>query len=412
MEKKDKYYELKVMTLLSLGFGMVGIDRYIIYPLFPLIAKDLGLNYQHLGLISAVLALTWGTAAIFAGRWSDRYGEKAVLIPSVIVFSLLVMVSGWASSLASLLLIRGLMGIAEGAYVPASVMAGTRVSDPSRVGLSVGIQQMSAALLGPGLTPILATQLLMVVPSWHWVFAIVAIPGFILAYLLARVLKPTKPLARVVTSKEAKPSVMASWKELLGFRNVRVNAVVMVCWLSCLMSLATLLPSYLTDHLHLSMTQMGTVLSASGVGGVLGVLLLPALSDRVSRKGLIVVSSFLQVVALWIFSKTGAEPVMLFILLMAVSFFCAGIIAITMGPMTSASVPAHLASSATGVVIGCGEILGGAAAPALAGFMVLRTGIDMLPVFAGVATCVGFLISLLFMREPGKTVAEPVAQAA
>ena len=177
MEKKDKYYELKVMTLLSLGFGMVGIDRYIIYPLFPLIAKDLGLNYQHLGLISAVLALTWGTAAIFAGRWSDRYGEKAVLIPSVIVFSLLVMVSGWASSLASLLLIRGLMGIAEGAYVPASVMAGTRVSDPSRVGLSVGIQQMSAALLGPGLTPILATQLLMVVPSWHWVFAIVAIPG-------------------------------------------------------------------------------------------------------------------------------------------------------------------------------------------------------------------------------------------
>ena len=74
MEKKDKHYELKAILLLSLGFGMVGVDRYIIYPLFPLISKDLGLNYNHLGMISAVLALTWGIAAIFAGRWSDRYG--------------------------------------------------------------------------------------------------------------------------------------------------------------------------------------------------------------------------------------------------------------------------------------------------------------------------------------------------
>lgn len=412
MKKNDKNYELKAILLLSLGFGMVGVDRYIIYPLFPLISKDLGLNYNHLGMISAVLALTWGIAAIFAGRWSDRYGEKAVLIPSVIIFSVLVMVSGFASSLASLLIIRALMGVAEGAYVPASVIAGTRASDPSRVGLNVGLQQMSAALLGPGLTPILATQLLLVVPSWHWVFAIVAIPGFVLAYLLARVLKARPAVTVEVNPAAIESKTRASWKELWDYRNVRINAVAMVCWLSGIMSLATLLPSYFTDYLHLSLTQMGTVLSAAGLGGVIGVLVLPALSDRVSRKLLIVASSFIQLVVLWLFAQTGADPVTLFVLVMINSFFAAGVVAITMGPMTSASVPDRLANSATGLVIGCGEILGGAAAPFIAGMLVQNIGIDKLPWFAGAATAIGFLVSLIFMKEPKRIVREvPVLEA-
>lgn len=401
MDKKDKYYEFKVILLLSLGFGMVGVDRYIIYPLFPLISKDLGLNYHHLGMISAVLALTWGIAAIFAGRWADRYGEKKVLIPSVIVFSVLVLVSGLATSLASLLIIRALMGVAEGAYVPASVIAGTRASDPSRIGLAVGLQQMSSALLGPGLTPILATQLLQVVPSWHWVFAIVALPGFILAYLLAKVLRPTPGAAPVaVAAGHALAQEKASWAELWSYRNLRVNAVAMACWLSGLMSLATLLPSYFMDHLHLSLTQMGTVLSAAGLGGVIGVLVLPALSDRMSRKTVIVFSSFVQLVILWQLARTGAQPMALFALVLVNAFFAGGAIAVTMGPMTSASVPDRLASSATGLVIGCGEIFGGALAPFVAGMLVQQVGIDKLPLFAGAVTGVGFLVSLFFMKEP------------
>ena len=31
----DKSYELKVVILLTLGFGLVGLDRWIIAPLFP-----------------------------------------------------------------------------------------------------------------------------------------------------------------------------------------------------------------------------------------------------------------------------------------------------------------------------------------------------------------------------------------
>ena len=112
---------------------------------------------------------------------------------------------------------------------------------------------------------------------------------------------------------------------------------------------------------------------------------------------------------LWFFARTGAEPVALFALVLVNSFFAAGVIAVTMGPMTSSSVPDRLASSATGLVIGCGEIFGGAAAPFVAGMLMQQYGIDRLPLFAGVVTGIGFLVSLIFMKEPKRAVANPAS---
>src|SRR5208337_1970679 len=82
-----KGYEFKAVALMALGLGVVGFDRFIINPLFPIIQKDLGLSYQDLGLISAVLALTWGVASIFSGQIADRLGHKPVMVVATLVFS-------------------------------------------------------------------------------------------------------------------------------------------------------------------------------------------------------------------------------------------------------------------------------------------------------------------------------------
>ena len=47
----DTSYEWKAVTLLGLGFGLVGLDRWIIAPLLPSIMKDLNLNQQDAGTI-------------------------------------------------------------------------------------------------------------------------------------------------------------------------------------------------------------------------------------------------------------------------------------------------------------------------------------------------------------------------
>jgi hypothetical protein len=52
---------------MTIGLGLVGLDRFIINPLFPVMQKELGLNYQDEGLLSVVLALAWGVASAFSG---------------------------------------------------------------------------------------------------------------------------------------------------------------------------------------------------------------------------------------------------------------------------------------------------------------------------------------------------------
>jgi MFS family permease len=142
----DGAYEFKVVALMTIGFGLVGLDRFIINPLFPVIQKELNLNYQDLGLISGILALAWGLSSAMSGPMSDRYGRKRVLVPAVVMFSLLVASTGLATGLFSLLLIRGLMGLAEGAYVPSSIVATIEASNKWRLPLLAWGSAPSSAL--------------------------------------------------------------------------------------------------------------------------------------------------------------------------------------------------------------------------------------------------------------------------
>ena len=88
-----------------------------------------------------------------------------------------------------------------------------------------------------------------------------------------------------------------------------------------------------------------------------------------------------------------------------VSAAISGVVAITVGPFINASVPRSLAATATGVVAGLGEIVGGAGAPALAGAVAEAYGIQAVPYVALGAAGFGLVIVLFGMKEPGATAA-------
>jgi MFS family permease len=202
LQNWDSSYEKKVIPLLAVGFGLVGLDRWIISPLFPVMMEDLNLNYQDLGLIVAVLGVFWGFFAIIMGGISDKVGRRIILVPSMVIFSLLVGFTGLAAGLISLLVIRSLMGVFEGAFCSVSVAATAEASHPKRRGFNMGLQQSTFALFGLGFGPIIATQLLGIVPSWKWVFVIVAIPGLIVAYLIHRTVREPSFLMAATETRE------------------------------------------------------------------------------------------------------------------------------------------------------------------------------------------------------------------
>jgi MFS family permease len=393
----DRSYEIKAVALLAAGFGVVGLDRFIINPLFPTMQKELGLSYQDLGSISAVLALTWGVASIFSGQISDRIGHKPVLVVSAIVFSVLVATTGFAGGLMSLIALRAMMGVAEGAYAPASITATVEASKSSRIGLNVGLQQMASPLLGLGFGPLIAVALLKVLPSWHYVFAVVAIPGFIIALLMARVIRHDPPHSAADHTTEK----TIGFLHALGNRNVIFNIVAMCLYLATLIVLSAFLPSYLTDYLKLDMDQMGIVLAGQGLGSFVGMVAIPALSDRLGRKPVLIVALAVEFVALIALMGIGASPLTLFLTIFIIIFMNAGAVAITVGPLTSASVPPAIAATATGLVVGVGEIFGGALAPAVAGGLADAMGLPVIIKMGVVAIGLAFFVVLFGVKEPG-----------
>lgn len=395
----DSRYEWKAVLLLAFGFGLVGLDRFIILPLFPAIMKDLALDYQDLGNISAVLALAWGLSSILIGGISDRVGRRKVLIPSVIVFSLLAGVSGLASGVGSLLLIRAVMGISEGAFTTTSIATNAEISHPLRRGRNMGIQLGFFPLIGLGLAPIIATQLLQVVPSWRWVFAIVSLPGFVLAWFIYRHLKETVPSVATPRQQIAPAAEKHNWLAALRYRNLPLNIVCMCCALTCLFVVSVMTPNYLTDYLHLSLSQMGFIMSAIGLGGFAGDMIMPALSDRLGRKPVVLFSFLATAVFLWLLINTGPSPLQLFVLLFLTTFFNFSMICMINGPLTSEAVPASLIATATGLVVGIGELFGGGIAPALAGFIAQKYGIEKTLLLALSSLGVGLLIALLLKES-------------
>lgn len=368
-----KGYEWKAVTLMSLGFGLVGVDRFIIVPLMPVLQRDLHLDYQDLGIITGALAIAWGISALFTGNLSDRFGFKRVLVPSLVAFSVIAGLSGLATGIGTLILARAAMGLAEGAFTPASIIATMDASPPKRHGRNVGIQQTMHVLLGLGLAPIAVTQLLKVM-DWPWIFLLVALPGVIIALLVQKVLR--QPIAeQSATHTVTRDLCEYRWYEVFKYRNVPLAVLCQLFWLTCGTIVAALFPSYLVDYLHLPIDEMGFVLSSMGFGGAIGALLLPALSDRAGRKLVMLLSALLAFAAFWTFLQAGANTAMLFLSLMTAMGSLITLLTLTVGPITAESVPAKLMATSSGIVIGIGEILGGGLAPAFAGYIAKHFGI-------------------------------------
>ncbi|WP_250490712.1 MFS transporter [Caballeronia sp. INML2] len=386
-------YEWKAVTLLALGFGLVGLDRWLIAPLFPAIMKDLHLTAQDVGNCIGVLGLSWGVFAALMGGISDKIGRRKVLIPAIIAFSLLSGFSGVAGGLASLIAVRALMGVAEGSFCPTSFAATADASHPKRRGFNLGLQQSGFALFGLALSPIIATQLLNVV-SWRWVFALVSVPGLILGLLMFFVIREPRAIEPASTDRQATVAE-GNWRDVLKRRNIPVAMIALFCAMTGVFVLGAMLPLYLTEYLSLDTQRMGIVVSAIGFGGFVGQFGLPGLSDIVGRRLASIAGFAGTAVMLYVFRGLGAQPLVLFVVLFVASFFTLGLVSLLSGPVATEAAPVGMVSTAIGIVVGAGEIFGGGVAPALAGFVATRFGIQNILWLPICAVLLGIGVSLL-----------------
>jgi MFS family permease len=407
----DTSYEWKIILLLSLTFGLVGLDRFVL----PIIlqspnstmARDLGLTPQDGGTLAGYLGMAWGISAFVMGYLADKVGRRAVLVPAIVVFSLMSAFSGMVGSITALVLVRVIMGVAEGPVASTGVAVAVEASKPARRGLNNGIFQCMISLFGLALAPLIATRLLNEY-SWHTVFMLVGAPGIILAVIMWFVVR--EPLKRMA-SGHGGGGGGAPFMSMFAHRNAKVAPLTLICAMGGIFVIAAMLTAYLTAPvgagLGLDPIVAGNVFSAVGIGGCIGQFAMPALSDIIGRKLSTLASYILAAVSLYFFTQAGPEnTTVLWMLLFFASLFNFAALAILAGPVAAEAAPPGMLASMAGFVIFAGEFVGGGVAPIIAGGLASNPayGLKGALYFAAAGLVVGFIVAL-FLKEtaPRKT---------
>ena len=392
-------YENRLVAILGLTFGIVFLDRNAASFLAPFIVQELHLTNTQVGLLAAVLSLSWAVSGYVVGLTSDKTGRrKAYLVASVLVFSVASFLSGLASSFLILLGARLLMGIAEGPVLPIAQSLVALESSPHRRGLNAGLMQnVCSALLGTTIAPIVLVALANSY-GWRSAFFIAGVPGLIMALLVAKYLRepkvsaPTRPAA---TERIATDDV--SLARLLLTRNVTLCtfiACLMVAW----MVLGwTFLPLFYVNIRQFSTAQMSVLMGVMGICAAVCGFIVPALSDKFGRKP--VVSFFCFLGALTPLAAIYySGPIPMLAALVFIGWSAAGTFPVFMATIPSETISAKYLSTVISMVMGVGEIVGGVAAPTFSGMLADRHGL-VLPIAIQVVCALTAGLLALFLKE-------------
>jgi len=393
-----KRYENTLVAILFFTWGTVFLDRMSQLYLAPYFAPEFHLSREQIGTLASALAIAWAASTLFFGALSDRVGRRPVLIPAVFAFSALSWMSGLAHSFHQLLLIRALMGVAEGPTWSIMTALIEESSQAKRRGRNIGLVVSAAALVGLAAAPVLTTQ---VASRWGWrsAFFVAGVPGLLAGFLIWKFVK--EPSANGETTHR-KPS-LREYVSILRYRNIWLCCLGATGFMSWLFALNVFAPLYITEVAHEPATTAGFLLGASGLGSFFLGFLLPSLSDRVGRKPVLLLMAALSAVVPLAF----LVPVLyLYPLLLAAIVFTAntgqGIASLILVLIPTESVPSQFRATSIGLTTLAGEIMGATGAPLLAGALAEKHGLGLTMWLAAIGSAVLFLAAL-FLHEPGRS---------
>ncbi|MBO0850889.1 MAG: sugar porter family MFS transporter, partial [Pseudonocardia sp.] len=173
----------------ALGGLLFGYDLGVVAGALLFIKPEMGLSAWEVGLVTSSLLVGGMVAALGCGEVTDRYGRRATVLLSAVLFGVGAIGAAVAPNVAVVIAFRFVMGLAVGAAsvtVPiylseiAPAHARGRLSGLNQLMISTGI--LVAYLVNLALSP---TQ------AWRWMFGLGAVPAVLL--LVGAYFQPESP---------------------------------------------------------------------------------------------------------------------------------------------------------------------------------------------------------------------------
>jgi MFS family permease len=258
------WYALALLALLNL---LSYVNRNIIFALVPPIELDLRLTDAHIGWIASAFVLLFSVAVFPFGVISDLRSRRAVTAGGVVVWSAFAFLAGLSRGFWGLFLFRAAVGIGAAAFTAAAASLVADYFPGRRRALAMGV--FSAGIPIGGVIGIAVGGQLEAFYGWRIAMMAVAMPGFLLAALAARLTDPTRP-PPVLTVRQY-------WRQL----ELGAMGALKVAWPMLLGSASGALAAWLLESRIHSSSMLDTAALATGIGlGLAGNLVLVIRANR------------------------------------------------------------------------------------------------------------------------------------
>lgn len=146
---RENIHQFSLLVLVNVFVGaMVGLERSILPALaeqeFQLVAKTAILSFI------VVFGLTKAFSNYFAGRLSDRFGRKHVLVAGWLIATPVPFILMWAPNWSWILAANVLLGVSQGLTWSTTVIMKIDLAGPKQRGLAMGLNEFAGYLAVAG----------------------------------------------------------------------------------------------------------------------------------------------------------------------------------------------------------------------------------------------------------------------
>lgn len=305
-----------VLAACTIAHFLNHVYTSLLSPFSTTIRAEMGLSLTQVGTIASAVILAMTTTHLVVGYLGDK-GWRDVFIPAtVLLSSVLVVISAFASTYIFLVIAMALLGIAASGYHPTVFPTLAQRFPKNARAKATGVQAMGG-LVGMAIIPALGAFLLLVLGSWQMSFLILGFMGLCLFI-------PVLGLYRYAKREDTRALQIAPIEQAgedgwtLNYGLALILAGLRGMPFRCT---ALLFPLYFEDIYHFEPIWAGSFTTILLTAGLVGEMVAAPLSDRMGRRVPFLIASTGVVTPLMLLLNFSLSPGVLVLVLIVMGFF-------------------------------------------------------------------------------------------